>query len=172
MRFALNRLASVAPTWVRTHSPLAWFERYGARMENYRFPKTDTERQALSATIGADGFALLQAVYQPATPVAVRAEPAVEVLRGRKLELLTRFALMQSQSADYIRDSQLRMLVQPILALLLARVGNRERLVAHLRELVRLLRETKHAKEGNAGGNWSTCWSGSRGICVTRTART
>lgn len=81
MRFALNRLAVVAPAWVRAHSPRSWFERYGARVENYRFPKADTERQALAATIGADGFALLSAVYQPDTPPAVRQEAAVEVLR-------------------------------------------------------------------------------------------
>jgi hypothetical protein len=31
-------------------------------MENYRFPKAETERQALGATIGEDWFALLQAI--------------------------------------------------------------------------------------------------------------
>jgi transposase len=81
MRFALNRLASVAPAWVRTHSHPAWFERYGARVENYRLPKADTDRQALAAMIGADGYELLAAVYQPDTPLEVRHEAAVEVLR-------------------------------------------------------------------------------------------
>jgi Transposase DDE domain len=58
-----------------------WLERYGARVENYRLPRTEAERQRLAATIGADGFALLQAVYAPETPPEVRTEPAVEVLR-------------------------------------------------------------------------------------------
>ena len=81
MRFALNRLAAVAPAWLQTHLQPAWLERYGARVENYRLPKTEAERQRLAATIGADGFALLQAVYAPETPLEVRTEPAVDVLR-------------------------------------------------------------------------------------------
>jgi transposase len=59
----------------------AWRERYRTRVENYRWPKADTDRQKLVATMGADGFALLQAVYAPETPAEVRTEPAVEVLR-------------------------------------------------------------------------------------------
>ena len=59
----------------------AWLERYGNRVENYRFPKADAERQQLAATIGADGFALLQAAYAPEAPPEVRWAPAVEVLR-------------------------------------------------------------------------------------------
>jgi transposase len=81
MRSALNRLAAVAPTWLQTHLQPAWLERYGARVENYRLPKTEAARQRLAGTIGADGFALLQAVYAPETPPEVRTEPAVEVLR-------------------------------------------------------------------------------------------
>jgi transposase len=50
-------------------------------MDNYRFPKEDLKRQALAATIGADGFALLSALYEPITPVWLREVPAVQVLR-------------------------------------------------------------------------------------------
>jgi transposase len=81
MRFALNRLAAVAPIWLQAHLQPVWLERYGARVENYRLPKTEAQRQRLAATIGADGFALLQAVYAPETPPEVRTEPAVDVLR-------------------------------------------------------------------------------------------
>jgi len=81
MRFALNRLAAVAPAWLQTHLQPVWLERYGARVEHYRLPKTEAARQWLAGTIGADGFALLQAVYAPDTPPEVRTEPAVEVLR-------------------------------------------------------------------------------------------
>jgi transposase len=59
----------------------AWLERYGARVENYRLPKADTERQRLAALIGADGFTLLQAAYAAEAPVEVRTAPAVGVLR-------------------------------------------------------------------------------------------
>jgi transposase len=81
MRYALNRLAVAAPAWLRTHIQPAWGDRYNHRVENYRFPKADTDRQQLAATIGADGFALLQAAYAPDAPSAVRWAPAVEVLR-------------------------------------------------------------------------------------------
>jgi hypothetical protein len=77
MRFALNRLAAVVPAWLRTHLQPAWLERYGARAENSRLPRTEAARQRLAATIGADGFALLETVYAPETPSEVRTEPAV-----------------------------------------------------------------------------------------------
>jgi transposase len=81
MRFALNRLAVVTPAWLRAHMQPEWPERYAARVENYRLPKTDTARQQLAAIIGADGFALLHAAYAPQAPSEVRTAPAVEVLR-------------------------------------------------------------------------------------------
>ena len=81
MRYALNRLAVVDPAWLRAPMQPEWAERYGTRVENYRFPKADTERQQLAAIIGTDGFALLLAAYAPAAPSEVRSAPAVEVLR-------------------------------------------------------------------------------------------
>src|SRR5262249_59930106 len=81
MRYALNRLAVAAPAWLRAHIQPAWGDRDSHRVENYRFPKADAERQQLAATIGADGLALLQAAYAPEAPSEVRDAPAVEVLR-------------------------------------------------------------------------------------------
>jgi transposase len=57
-----------------------WAERYGTRVENYRFLKADTERQRLATLIGADGFTLLLAAYASDSPAEVRSTPAVEVL--------------------------------------------------------------------------------------------
>src|SRR5574341_2436398 len=81
MRYALNRLAVAAPAWLQTHMHPTWGDRYSHRVENYRLPKTDAERQQLAAAIGADGFTLLRAVYAPEAPPEVRDAPAVEVLR-------------------------------------------------------------------------------------------
>jgi transposase len=81
MRYALNRLAIAAPAWLRAHMQPAWGERYSHRVENYRFPKADADRQQLATAIGADGFALLQAAYAPDTPPEVRWLRAIEVLR-------------------------------------------------------------------------------------------
>jgi transposase len=81
MRHALNCLAISAPDWLRQHADLAWLERYGRRVEQYRLPKEDAQRQALAATIGQDGYQLLAACLDPSAPMLVRTEPAIEILR-------------------------------------------------------------------------------------------
>ena len=81
MRAALHSLAEAAPVWLRVQMPPEWYTRYGARLEDYRLPKDKAKRQALAQTIGADGVALLRAVYAPAAPAALRGLPAVECLR-------------------------------------------------------------------------------------------
>jgi transposase len=81
MRHALNTLAMVAPTWLRTRVPAEWVDRYAARMESYRLPSGQAERQALALTIGADGYWLLEVLGDPATPAGLRAVEAVQVLR-------------------------------------------------------------------------------------------
>jgi WD40 repeat protein/transcriptional regulator with XRE-family HTH domain len=74
------------------------------------------------------------------------------IIHGR-LDLLARYALMKAQSKDYIRESQVRMLVQPVLSTLLAHFGDRQRLTAHLRLLVQQLRTMPASAQGYAGGN-------------------
>jgi transposase len=81
LRHALNSLAVVAPAWLRTQVTPDWFDRYGSRVDNYRLPKTDTERQALAEVIGVDGFQLLRAIFHPETPPWLREVPAVDILR-------------------------------------------------------------------------------------------
>ncbi|HZG69257.1 MAG TPA: transposase [Herpetosiphonaceae bacterium] len=81
LRHALNRLATVAPTWLRAQLDATWADRYGHRMEQFRFPKAEAERQILAAEIGADGYRILTVISDPATPAVVREEPAVATLR-------------------------------------------------------------------------------------------
>ncbi|HSH78252.1 MAG TPA: IS1182 family transposase [Herpetosiphonaceae bacterium] len=81
LRQALNSLAVAAPAWLRTQVGADWAERYGPRVENYRLPKAEAERQALATAMGADGFALLVALYAPGAPTWLREIPAVETLR-------------------------------------------------------------------------------------------
>ncbi|HEX6866257.1 MAG TPA: IS1182 family transposase [Caulobacteraceae bacterium] len=81
LRHALEVLATAAPDWVRQHVPAAWADRYGRRLEDYRLPQAAAARQALAATIGADGLALLRAIYAEAAPAWLAAVPAVETLR-------------------------------------------------------------------------------------------
>src|SRR5947207_843512 len=39
LRAALNELATVAPIWLQALAPLAWYERYGKRIEDTRLPQ-------------------------------------------------------------------------------------------------------------------------------------
>lgn len=80
LRAALNRLAMLAPEWLQGRVPLEWYQRYGSRFESYRLPKSEPEREVLAVQIGRDGYQLLEWVYQPDTPAALKAEPAVRIL--------------------------------------------------------------------------------------------
>jgi transposase len=80
-RAALNNLATVVPDWLLKHLHSDWFDRYNRRIENYRLPKLDSEREALGNLIGKDGFALLDAIYAPSSPEWLNQIPAVEILR-------------------------------------------------------------------------------------------
>jgi transposase len=81
MRAALNSLAVVAPSWLRAQVAPEWVDRYAARLESARLPSGAADRQALARTIGADGYALLAALWAPTAPASLRAVEAVDVLR-------------------------------------------------------------------------------------------
>ena len=67
LRHALNVLATVAPEWLKPQVQPDWFERYAERIEDYRLPKDKAERDALSTTIGEDGYILLARLDQAAS---------------------------------------------------------------------------------------------------------
>ena len=81
LRAALNSLAGVAPDWLRERAPREWYERYGNRVEAYRLPKKEPEREAYALQVGEDGYQLLGWAYEADSPPVVRDNPAVEVLR-------------------------------------------------------------------------------------------
>ena len=81
LRAALNSLAVVAPDWLQAWAPTEWYLRYGTRIDNYHLPKPDSERQALAATIGADGFQLLQMIDAATELPWLPEVPAVQTLR-------------------------------------------------------------------------------------------
>lgn len=78
LRHALNSVAVVAPTWLRSQVPPEWFDRYGTRIESYHLPKTAAGREELAATIGADGRRLLQAVEAATDLPWLQEIPAVQ----------------------------------------------------------------------------------------------
>ena len=81
LRAALNSLAVVVPAWVQMLAPPSWHARYDHRVENYQLPKTDADRKALAAVIGADGQVLLHAIDAAVEQPWLRELPAVQTLR-------------------------------------------------------------------------------------------
>jgi transposase len=61
LRAGLEALAAAAPNWLIAMVPEDWYQRYGQRASDYRLPQADAARAALAVTVGADGFALLNA---------------------------------------------------------------------------------------------------------------
>jgi transposase len=82
LRAALEALAAAAPTWLQEVVSDQWYERYGQRARDWRLPKAEAARTALAVTVGADGSALLEAVYGTDAPGWLRQVPAVQILRA------------------------------------------------------------------------------------------
>ena len=81
LRATLNDLATAAPDWLQGIAPLAWYERYGKRIEDARLPKAEGEREAYAQQVGTDGFALLDALAAPETAEALGERASVRTLR-------------------------------------------------------------------------------------------
>src|SRR5499433_1024587 len=81
LRATLNALATVAPDWLQGLVPLAWYERYGRRIEDTRLPQEQAKRDAYAQTVGEDGFSLLDALDAPEAPEGLRELPIIATLR-------------------------------------------------------------------------------------------
>jgi len=82
LRAALEALTAAAPEWLTAMVPEDWYQRYGQRASDYRLPQAEAARAALAVTVGADGFALLEAVHAADAPSWLRQVPAVQILRA------------------------------------------------------------------------------------------
>jgi len=81
LRATLNELATVAPAWLQAMAPLAWYERYGKRIEDTRLPQGQASRDAYAQMVGEDGFALLDVLEAAETPEHLRELPLITTLR-------------------------------------------------------------------------------------------
>lgn len=81
LRAALNSLAAVVPVWVQEQVPAEWYERYGSRIQDYHFPKQESQRHALAQQMGEDGCHLLALVDAQEAPAWLREVPAVQMVR-------------------------------------------------------------------------------------------
>ena len=81
LRAARNAIATLAPAWLQGLAPLAWYERYGKRMEETRLPREQAKRETCIQTGGEDGFPLLDALEAADIPPALRDLPHRATLR-------------------------------------------------------------------------------------------
>jgi transposase len=82
VRAVLEALAVAAPGWLPTVIDVPdWAQRYGARVDSWRLPTSQTTRTQLAQTYGSDALTLLRAVYAPEAPDWLGELPAVEILR-------------------------------------------------------------------------------------------
>jgi WD40 repeat protein len=68
-------------------------------------------------------------------------------------QLLLRYALMKAQAKDYVRESQIRVIVQPLLAMLESDFGGREAIVVALKQMLLGLRADSFATASYGAGN-------------------
>lgn len=114
LRQTLGALAHHAPDWLRARVPARWGEAYGRRIQKYRLPRGQSQRQTLAETIGQDGVTLLGWMEEPETPVSVRDHPAVVTLRAVWLQqFVSTEQRLLLRDADNLPPSHLR-IVSPV----------------------------------------------------------
>jgi hypothetical protein len=90
VRAALEALAAAHPGWTAGVLDASWARRYGTPVTSWRPPVSGKKREELAVAYGKDGFALLEAVYDKASPAWLRELPAVGTLRLVLLQNYTR----------------------------------------------------------------------------------
>ena len=79
VRHVLDVLAEVAPEWLLSWMPADWKDRYGQRWSDYRLPRKEDERVALTQMVGRDGYLLLEQIWKTSNPSWLRELPAVKM---------------------------------------------------------------------------------------------
>jgi hypothetical protein len=91
VRAALEALAAAHPGWtVQVLHAGEWNRRCGTPVTSWRPPMPEAKRNELAVMYARDGFALLEAAGDPASPAWLRELPAVETLRPVLLQNYTR----------------------------------------------------------------------------------
>jgi transposase len=81
VRAALNALAEADPEWLKEWVPIAWFERYSRRIEEWRLPEGKQRQEEWMEQIGQDGSRLLSEVWAEQAPAQLQHLPEIEGLR-------------------------------------------------------------------------------------------
>lgn len=96
MRAALNELATVAPEWLTAIAPDDWYERYGRRIEDYRLPKSESNRNAYAQQVGEDAYYLLACLESS------------EVANWQSLARIKALNLMLARHYEYNADASVK----------------------------------------------------------------
>ena len=76
VRAALEALTAAHPDWVAARICVSdWARRYGTPMTSWRLPASKTKQDELAVTYARDGYALLEAVYDRASPAWLARAP-------------------------------------------------------------------------------------------------
>ncbi len=80
-------------------------------------------------------------------------EQVAEEIRTKSLHLLRSQALIKAQAINYLRNSQIQLILQPIVDQLLATYGTPKKIVQQITEILAYLRQESSCKPGYAAGN-------------------
>lgn len=81
LRAALNAVAEFAPNWLNDRITDDWLKHYSRRIEEYRLPKGEADRNEYGAQVGVHGLHLLTLIWADDAPPKVKELKVVEVLR-------------------------------------------------------------------------------------------
>ena len=109
-------------------------------------------RRSLMETAERRGGFVLQTVVLEYVTGRLVEQASSEIEQGH-CTLLRKYALMQAQAKEYVRNSQVRLLLQPLLERLLLHMHDRQALEKHLLHLADTLRAMPRAEHGYGGGN-------------------
>ncbi len=98
------------------------------------------------------GFFALQPVVLEYVTERLVQQVSKEIEESR-FNLLGKYALMQAQAKEYIRASQVRLIIKPLVARLLRKIGGKEEVEQHLIHLTELVRSLPRVQHGYGGGN-------------------
>ncbi len=108
-------------------------------------------RSLLETTEQRGGFTLQPVVLEYVTGLLVQ-QVNEEIEQGH-FTLLRKYALMQAHTKEYVRNSQVRLILQPLLDRLLLKMYDKQALEKHLLQLADNLRALPRVEHGYGGGN-------------------
>ncbi len=76
-----------------------------------------------------------------------------EIIDKRSLYYLNSYALMKASSKDYVRETQIRLILEPVLARLVAPLGNEVNLPLIMKEILHKAKDNSAFQTGYVGGN-------------------